>query len=180
MASKARARFEHQGHYAGPVSRLLAYGADLLVISTVYGASLALLQFAIDTATPWNVELKDGYVLVIIGQLLWSAVYFGGSWVMFARSPGMSLLGLRIVLCDGSRLDRHHALVRLLTFPLGFLTLGVGFLGIVIGRTHRAIYDVISSTAVIYDWDAEAARLSNLAARGARRREARAPIPPEA
>jgi len=180
MPSKARARFAHQGHYAGPVSRLLAYGVDLLVISAVYGASLALLQFAIDTATPWNAELKNGYILVVVGQLLWWTIYFGGSWIIFARSPGMSLLGLRIVRSDGSVLDRRHAVIRLVAFPLGFLTLGIGFLGIVIGRAHRAVYDVIASTAVIYDWDVEAARLSNLAARGARRREARAAIPPEA
>lgn len=181
MTSASRASFTHQGHYAGPVSRLLAYGADLLIVSATYGASLALLQFAINIATPWNPELKKGYVIVIIGQLLWATVYFGGSWIIFARSPGMSLLGLRIVRSDGSNLDRRHALVRLIAFPLGFLTLGIGFLGIIVGRSHRALYDVIASTAVIYDWDAEAARLSNLATRGARRREAhvQVQVPPE-
>ena len=87
----------------------------------------------------------------------------------------MSLLGLRIVRADGSPLDRRHALIRLLTYPLGFLTLGAGFLGIVFGRTRQAIYDRIADTAVVYDWDAEAAKLRELATRGGQRRQQRAP-----
>jgi uncharacterized RDD family membrane protein YckC len=89
---------------------------------------------------------------------------------VFARSPGMSLLGLRIVRADGSDLDRRHALIRLVAFPLGFLTLGAGFLGIVLRRTRQALYDRIADTAVVYDWDAEAAKLRELATRGGHRR----------
>jgi uncharacterized RDD family membrane protein YckC len=161
----------HQGHYAGALSRLLAYGVDLLILTVVYAAALALLEFAIDVATPWNIAFKAGHVLVLVGELLWAAFYFGNSWAIFARSPGMTLLGLKIVQVDGSSLDRRHAIIRLITFPLGFLTLGLGFLGIIFDRTHQAIYDRIARTAVVYDWDAEAAKLRGLAARGARRRE---------
>ncbi len=175
MRATAQRAMAWQGHYAGALSRLLAYGVDLLIVSVVYGTGLALMQFAIDTATPWNVELKHGYEIILVGQLIWFAVYLGSSWVVFARSPGMSLLGIRIVRSDGSALDARHALIRLLAFPLGFLTLGIGFLGIILGRAHRAIYDRIADTAVIYDWDAEAATLRELAARGARRREAGRP-----
>jgi len=174
-----REAMAHQGHYAGALSRLLAYGTDLLVISVIYAVALSLLEFAINTATPWHVDLKSGFEFVIVGQLIWSALYFGGSWVTFARSPGMSVLGLRIVRADGSPLDRRHALIRLLAFPLGFLTFGLGFLGIILGRTHQAIYDRIARTAVVYDWDAEAAKLRNLATRGARRREVQLHAPPE-
>jgi hypothetical protein len=53
--------------------------------------------------------------------------------------------------------------VRSLTFPLGFLTLGLGFLGILVQREHRALYDLIAGTAVVYAWDARAARLRFLA-----------------
>jgi uncharacterized RDD family membrane protein YckC len=175
----ARRALAQQGHYAGALSRLLAYGADLLILTVVYATALALLQFAINAATPWSVDLKTGRGLVLVGELLWAAFYFGNSWAVFARSPGMALLGLRIVQADGSSLDRRHAIVRLITFPLGFLTLGLGFLGIIFGRTHQAIYDRIAKTAVVYDWDAEAAKLRGLAARGARRREAQVQAPTE-
>ena len=156
-----------QGHYAGAVSRLLAYAADTFLIGVLYTAGLALLRFAIDAATPWTLDVEG--LAFAAGALAWAALYYGSSWVGFARSPGMSLLGLRIVRSDGSELDRRHALVRLVAFPLGFLTLGLGFVGIVLGRTRQAIYDHIADTAVVYDWDAEAAHLRALAGRGGRR-----------
>lgn len=157
-----------QGHYAGPVSRLLAYAADTFLIGVLYTAGLALLRYAVEAATPWTLDVEG--VVFAVGALLWAALYWGSSWTGFARSPGMSLLGLRIVRADGASLDRRHALLRLLAYPLGFLTLGLGFLGIVVGRTRQAIYDRIADTAVVYDWDAEAAHLRALATRGGRRR----------
>ncbi len=168
----SRRAIAHQGHYAGALTRLLAYGADLLMINISYAASLALVQFAINSATPWHVNLKSGYGWVIAVGFAWAAVYFGSSWAIFARSPGMTIFGLRIVRSDGASLERRRALIRLIAFPLGFLTCGIGFLGIIFGRTHQAIYDRIARTAVIYSWDAEAAKLRDLATRGAQRREA--------
>jgi uncharacterized RDD family membrane protein YckC len=166
--SRARDALHFQGHYAGPVSRLLAYAADTFMIGVAYTAGLALLRFAIEAATPWTLNIEG--VGFAVGAFVWAAIYWGSSWTGFARSPGMSLLGLRIVRGDGSPLDRRHALVRLVAYPLGFLTLGAGFLGIVFGRTRQALYDRIADTAVVYDWDAEAAKLRELATRGGHRR----------
>ncbi len=168
--SVARRAEEYQGHYAGAISRLLAYGVDLLIISVTLTAGFAILEFAIDVATPWSTDFRNDEDLVVVAGLVWSAVYLGNSFAVFARTPGMSLLGLRIVRGDGSPLDARHGLVRLVAFPLGFLTLGLGFLGIVFGRTRQAIYDRIADTAVVYDWDAEATRLREIAGRGGRRR----------
>jgi uncharacterized RDD family membrane protein YckC len=167
--TRARDALGHQGHYAGPVSRLLAYAADTFLIGILYTAGLALLRFAVEAATPWTLDVEGA--IFAVGALAWAALYFGSSWVGFARSPGMSLLGLRIVRSDGSSLDQRHALYRLVAFPLGFLTLGIGFLPIVFGRTRQALYDRLADTAVVYDWDAEAAKLRELALRGGQRRQ---------
>ena len=43
--------------------------------------------------------------------------------------------------------------------PLSFLFPGLGFAGILLGDRRRALHDVIAGTAVIYSWDARAARL---------------------
>lgn len=166
--TRARDAMEHQGHYAGAVSRLLAYAADVFLIGVLYTAGLALLRFAVEAATPWKLDIDS--IVFAVGAFAWAALYFGASWVGFARSPGMSLLGLRIVRGDGSDLDQRHALTRLVAFPLGYLTFGIGFLPIVLGRTRQAIYDRLADTAVVYDWDAEAAKLRELALRGGHRR----------
>jgi uncharacterized RDD family membrane protein YckC len=48
-------------------------------------------------------------------------------------------------------------------FPLSFLLCGLGFLGILVQREHRALHDLIAGTAVVDAWDARAARLRFLA-----------------
>jgi type VI protein secretion system component VasF len=48
-------------------------------------------------------------------------------------------------------------------FPLSFLLLGLGFTGILVQRERRALHDLIAGSAVVYAWDARAARLRFLA-----------------
>ena len=48
-------------------------------------------------------------------------------------------------------------------FPLGFITFGLGFIGVITNREHQALYDRIAKTTVVYDWDARGARLRFLA-----------------
>jgi uncharacterized RDD family membrane protein YckC len=71
----------------------------------------------------------------------------------------MAFLGLRVVRGDGSALDGWHAAIRVVTLPLGMLVLGLGYLGVVFGRRRRAWQDMLADTAVVYDFDARAARL---------------------
>ena len=72
----------------------------------------------------------------------------------------MAILGLQVVNAQGGPIAGRRAVLR--TVGLGitlFLTLGIGFLGIVFQRERRALNDFIAGTAVVYDWDARAARL---------------------
>jgi hypothetical protein len=55
--------------------------------------------------------------------------------------------------------------VRAPALLLTFFTFGIGFVGIVIGKAHRGLQDVIAGTVVVYDWDARTARLRFLARR---------------
>ena len=71
----------------------------------------------------------------------------------------MALFGVQVVTDDGGDVSGRRAIVRTLAFPLSFLILGLGFLGILLGDQRRALHDVIAGTAVVYSWDARAARL---------------------
>ena len=79
------------------------------------------------------------------------------------RTFGMAVAGLRVVAADGSAVGGGQALVRVLALPLSFLTLGIGFLLILLRRDRRALQDLVGGTAVVYAWDARAARLRFLA-----------------
>jgi uncharacterized RDD family membrane protein YckC len=72
----------------------------------------------------------------------------------------MAILGLQVVTREGGPISGGQAVRR--TIGLGFtlfITLGIGFIGIVYQRERRALNDFIAGTAVVYDWDARAARL---------------------
>jgi hypothetical protein len=85
------------------------------------------------------------------------------SWAAAGRTPGMALLGLRVVRADGGELDPWRGVLRALVFPLSILLCGLGFVGILVQREHRALHDLLAGTAVVYSWDARATRFRFLA-----------------
>ena len=111
-------------------------------------------------------------IVVVVIYVAWEFFYFGYSWAVSGRTFGMAVLGIRVVRADGAVAEPRRGVVRALVFPLSFLLLGLGFLGILVQRERRALHDLIAGTAVIYAWDARAARLRFLA------REAEKAAPP--
>ena len=153
----------YQGHYAGSVSRFAAYAIDLAVSTAVFALALAAISFGVRVVTGHDVSWNRSNIVVAVIYVGWQFVYFGYSWAVSGRTAGMATLGIRVVAADGSNLEARRAIVRALVFPLSFLLCGLGFLGILIQREHRALHDFIAGSAVIYAWDARAARLRFLA-----------------
>ena len=152
-----------QGHYAGAVSRFVAYALDLAASTALFTLGLAATAFAVQTITGHPVSWSKSDVVIAVIFACWQFFYFGYSWAASGKTFGMAVLGVRVVRADGSDLDPWRGFLRALVFPLSFLFFGLGFLGILVQREHRALHDLIAGTAVIYAWDARAARLRFLA-----------------
>ena len=152
-----------QGHYAGSVSRFLAYAIDLLVSSGVFTLALAAVSYVVQIVTGKQVSWNRQDIVVVVLYVAWEFFYFGYSWAVSGRTLGMAVLGVRVVRADGAAAEPRRGVVRSLVFPLSFLLLGLGFLGILVQRERRALHDLIAGTAVIYEWDARGARLRFLA-----------------
>ena len=158
-----RLAVSRQGHYAGPVTRLVAYVVDQGIVAGVFTLSLALLGFAVDLLTHGEVDLSvPGLVLSGVYALWWLA-YYGYPWAVSGKTLGMAIIGIRVVNEDGADLSPKAAVIRALTLPLGFLTLGLGYLWALVDVRRRALHDRLARSAVVYDWDARAARLRFLA-----------------
>jgi len=153
----------YQGHYAGSVSRFTAYAIDLVVTTAVFSLALAAISYGVHIVTGHNVSWNRSNIVVAVLFVLWQFLYFGYSWAVSGRTFGMAALGIRVVAVDGSVLEPRRGVVRALVFPLSFLLFGLGFLGILVQREHRALHDLIAGSAVIYAWDARAAHLRFLA-----------------
>lgn len=155
-----------QGHYAGPATRAAAYLVDLAISLGVFVVATAITLFLLSLVTSFDLqgdEMPWWLTVTLIG--LWEFLYFGGSWAASGKTPGMALLGLRVVNRDGSDLEPWRGVVRAPALGVTMLTFGIGFVGVVVGRENRGLQDVIAGSVVVYDWDARAARLRFLARR---------------
>ena len=148
-----------QGKYAGFASRFTAFAVDVGVSLGVFMLALAAISFAALVLTGKDITWYRGDIWVIIAYAVWAFIYFAHSWAASGRTVGMALFGVRVVTDGGADVSGRRAVVRTLALPLSFLFLGLGFVGILVGDRRRALHDVIAGTAVIYSWDARAARL---------------------
>jgi uncharacterized RDD family membrane protein YckC len=148
-----------QGKYAGFASRFFAFALDVGISLGVFMLALAAISFAARVLTGTEIAWHRGDVWVIIAYAIWAFIYFAYCWAVSGKTPGMALLGVRVVRHDGTAASARRAVVRALALPLSFLFLGLGFTGILLGDRRRALHDVIAGTAVVYSWDARAARL---------------------
>jgi uncharacterized RDD family membrane protein YckC len=152
-----------QGHYAGFFTRLIAFVIDIIAIVLVADLIGAGIQFLVTTLSGHPFHLTELPVLPWLLFILWSVIYCTYPVAAAGKTLGMAVVGLRVVRPDGSRVGGRRAFVRFVALPLSFLTLGVGFLLILLRRDHRALQDLIGNTAVVYGWDARAARVRFLA-----------------
>jgi len=158
----AAARESFQGHYAGFASRFAAFVADVVVLTGIFLLVLAAVNFAASILTGRSVDLNRSDTWVVVAYLAWGFSYFALFWGLNGRTAGGALFGLQVLTGDGGDVSGRRAIGRTLAFPLSFLILGLGFLGILLGDQRRALHDVIAGTVVIYSWDAQAARLRYL------------------
>ncbi len=139
------------GRNAGPVSRLSAGLIDLAVSSIALGVLVAAVVVVIDLILGSRVTLQVPAGAGIPGTTLFLALYFVVSWAVPGRTVGMGIFGLLVLRGDGTPLGWRHSLLRVLILPFSVIA-GLGLLGIVVGRNHRALHDVIADSRVIYDW----------------------------
>ena len=153
------------GHYAGAITRFTAYLIDSGVIFGTFIALVALVTAVLHLVVGADVSINPSSPWWSIPLAVWWFFYYWYCYSASGKTPGKAVLGLRVVRSDGSDLRGGRAAVRVLTFPLGFIFFGLGFVGIIVGRQRHALYDVIADTSVVYDFNAKAAKLRCLARR---------------
>ena len=152
-----------QGNYAGGVTRLVAFAADVGASGGAFTLALAGIGFAINLVTGSTVNLQSRQILTLVGLVVWEFVYFAYQWSLAGKTLGMAVLGIRVVATDGDPIGPRQAVIRTVTLPLSFLLFGLGFIGILLNKDRHALHDRLARTVVVYSWDARAARLRWLA-----------------
>lgn len=164
-ASPPVAQDRLQGRYAGAASRFSAYVVDAAVSSALFMLGLAVVSYAASIVTGRAISWSRNDLIAGIIFLAWEFAYYAYSWAAAGRTPGMALMGVRVIQPSGGGLRPSQAIIRTLVFPFSFLFLGLGFIGILTQRRRQALHDLAAATAVSYEWDARAARFRFLARR---------------
>lgn len=147
------------GRYAGPLTRLLAVVADSFIVTFAFTLIVAGLVFLIQLLAP-DYEPTSPGLWYGVGFAVWAFAYVWFGLAVFGKTVGKWILGLRVVGADGAPTTTGKAaFIRTLTYPLSFVVLGVGLLGIVFGRERRAWHDHLAGTAVVYDWGTRTAAM---------------------
>lgn len=172
MRMEAQSRLDRDpgliGHYAGFISRLLAFLIDtvilaitLIIVSWFVNITFDMLQlrpifkFLISSAGLQPVAdliftpITAG--LLSFGFIIAYHIFF---WVSAGQTPGKALMGIRVVPTRGGKISLWRAILRYACYYLSGILLGLGFLWIIIDDKRMAWHDKISGTCVIYVWDA--------------------------
>ncbi len=163
-----------RGHYAGFVSRAIAFAIDLLLIVITQLVTLVFVRLILDffglnqlaqaifepnesaTSSPIILLLRWGVTL--FGSSVLFAVYAITLWLVADKTLGQALMGLRVVRTNGHEITFRPALRRFLGYYLSFFSLGLGFLWVLVDDRRQGWHDKIADTVVVYDWDARLGR----------------------
>jgi uncharacterized RDD family membrane protein YckC len=134
------------GPYPGLVTRSVAFVADMVIVSAiafVVTAGVALVVSALDPGQN-SIELP-AVLATAAGWLL-----LVGFWVLVGHTPGMRVMGIRLTGAHGERVTLARGLRRLVGLGLSFLSLGLGFLLILVDDRRRALQDRVGGTVVVW------------------------------
>jgi len=142
--------------YAGIATRAVALAVDAVIAHVIVlsgGAVLALVASLVGDTTLDTAEQ-------VLAGCAWAATvaaYFVLFWSTAGQTPGMRLLGLRVVGPDGAHPRVFRSWVRVLGLGLAIVPLFAGFIPVLLDRRRRGLQDFLAGTVVVYELQPEAA-----------------------
>jgi uncharacterized RDD family membrane protein YckC len=135
---------------AGTVTRALALGLDVLLVNLAFSGLAAITALVVSAFTAGS---SGSNVALVFGTTAWlvlNCLYLVGFWSLAGQTLGMRFLGIRLGV-EGQGLPWRRSMRRLIGLGLGFLTLGIGFLGIVFDERRRGWQDRMAGVDVLYE-----------------------------
>jgi uncharacterized RDD family membrane protein YckC len=129
--------------FATPGSRLVAYIVDVLI---QFGLFIALLfATGILLAIFWPLGFVAG-----LAATIFLFVYFPYFWQKSGQTPGMKLMGIKVVRDkDGGPIGWGSAILRLIGYYISGAVFYIGYIWIFVDKRKRGWHDLIASTVVV-------------------------------
>lgn len=133
---------------AGLASRTLAFGIDLTLAQIsflIVSAIAALISGLVGGLRPhWLFES-----LAAFGWVTLVGAYFAFFWSLAGQTPGMRLVGIRVVDGHGSPPHFVRAAVRFVALLVAIAPMFLGLLPIVFDKRRRGLQDFVAHTFVV-------------------------------
>lgn len=141
------------GRYAGPLTRVIAYALDVLIMFGSFTMIVAGAQWLLTTFLSLEIDLGQWQTPVAIASItLYAFFYFWIGYMLVGRTIMMAILGLKVVHADGSPLTPGSAFIRTILLPVNLILFGIPALLILFDRQRRGLHDFAAKSAVVYDW----------------------------
>ena len=136
--------------FAGVASRGLALVVDGLLAQAAFLVAAASVGLVLGLAGGLRPGWLEG-TLAGGGWLLVVGAYFALFWAGTGQTPGMRLLGVRVLAPSGEAPSLGRAVVRVVGLVLAIIPLGAGFLPALVDSRRRALPDYLAGTSVTYE-----------------------------
>jgi uncharacterized RDD family membrane protein YckC len=156
------------GHYAGFISRLMAFFIDIMVVSAAIGLMLVGLNLIL---TFFNIDLEalavgntdfgnavlgifkflTGFTFTFLVNLVYN-VFF---WMAAGKTIGKAVMGLQVIGPKGSRVTFWQAIKRYYGYWISAIPFFLGYFWVLVSDRRLAWHDIIAGTSVIYDHEAQ-------------------------
>jgi len=147
------------GRYAGAVTRLLAFAADLGIGLGSFAVVSELIGWMWSHLLDRSVPDLSG-IWATAALLGWVGGYLVIATIVAGRTIGKALVGLRVTRRDGTAVGPASALFRVVFLPISTSFFAAGLLWSLVDRERRTFHDVLARTVVVYDWGDRPAELS--------------------
>jgi uncharacterized RDD family membrane protein YckC len=136
---------------AGLVTRALAVGLDAGILNGIFivisGVIALTASFILGDSGHISIA---GVALGAVGWLIAWTVYLLFFWSLSGQTPGMRFLAIAVEAEGSRRVGLRRSIRRLVGLGLGILSLGLGFLGILLTARRRGLPDRMGDTEVVY------------------------------
>jgi uncharacterized RDD family membrane protein YckC len=136
---------------AGALTRVLAFGLDVLIVNLAF-SGLAAIAALIASFFTGNDNGLSGFALAL-GTLAWlvlGSFYLVTFWSLAGQTPGMRFFGIRLGVA-GRGLRLRASLRRLAGLVLATIPLCLGFLGVLFDERRRGWQDRLAGVDVVYE-----------------------------
>jgi len=136
--------------------RIMVIGFGQRLVATLLDGALVFLLSFIIAMVVSVVPLLIGWLipipataLIIPAGLLFSVIYYAGSWQKSGQTIGNMVMGIKVVGKDGLRLTWGKALLRYVGYIVSGIVASLGFLWVAFDRRRQGWHDKIAGTYVI-------------------------------